>query len=143
MTWWIWIVLGFFLLLIELVTPGGLYLLFFGVAAIIVGLLAAAEVSGPDWAQWLWFSLLSILTVVFFRRPLMKRIRPTSQPQEVDSLVGEVAVALQDVDIDGFGKAELRGSSWTIRNVGGAVLKQGQRCKVEQVEGLMLWVRGQ
>jgi regulator of protease activity HflC (stomatin/prohibitin superfamily) len=35
MGWWIWIVLGLVLLLGELVTPGGFYILFFGVGAII------------------------------------------------------------------------------------------------------------
>jgi len=28
MLWWVWILLGFLLLLAELLTPGGLYLLF-------------------------------------------------------------------------------------------------------------------
>ncbi len=34
MDWWIWIVLGLMLVLGELVTPGGFYILFFGIAAI-------------------------------------------------------------------------------------------------------------
>ena len=53
MLWWVWILLGFLLLLAELLTPGGLYLLFFGVAAIIVGLLAGLNLIGPPWMQWL------------------------------------------------------------------------------------------
>ena len=32
MTWWLWAFLGLFLLGGELVTPGGFYMLFFGIA---------------------------------------------------------------------------------------------------------------
>ena len=37
--WWFWVLLGFLLLFLELVTPTGFFLLFFGVAAVLVGLL--------------------------------------------------------------------------------------------------------
>ncbi len=39
MDWWIWLVLGFALLGAEMLAPGGLYLLFAGVAALSVGVL--------------------------------------------------------------------------------------------------------
>jgi inner membrane protein len=47
MAWWIWIVLGLVLLLGEMLTPGGFYILFFGIGAIIVGILAGFNVAGP------------------------------------------------------------------------------------------------
>jgi membrane protein implicated in regulation of membrane protease activity len=141
MLWWIWMLLGFLLLLAELLTPGGLYLLFFGVAAIIVGLLAGLSLVGPAWVQWLMFSLVSVLALSLFRRPLLKRLRPATLAQEVDSLVGETAIALEDMAADAIGKAELRGAAWSARNVGGNSLARGQRCTVERVDGLMLCVR--
>jgi inner membrane protein len=141
MLWWIWILLGFLLLLAELLTPGGLYLLFFGVAAIVVGLLAGVDMIGPPWMQWLMFSIFSIVALSLFRRPLLKRLRPASLGREVDSLVGETAIVLEDMAIDAVGKAELRGSAWSARNVGGGSLTRGQRCIVEKVDGLMLCVR--
>jgi inner membrane protein len=142
MPWWIWILLGFFLLLVELLTPGGLYLLFFGVAAVLVGLLGGVQLSGPPWMQWLLFSILSIAALALLRRRLLGKLRPAQQSREVDSLVGETALSLEDIAVDGIGKAELRGTAWNARNVGTSTLTRGQRCKVERVEGLMLWVRG-
>ena len=47
MDWWIWILFGLLLLLVELVTPGGFYILFFGIGAVIVGILVAFESAGP------------------------------------------------------------------------------------------------
>jgi membrane protein implicated in regulation of membrane protease activity len=141
MLWWVWILLGFLLLLTELLTPGGLYLLFFGIAAIIVGLLAELDLMGPPWMQWFSFSILSVLALSLFRRPLLKRLRPLTQESQVDSLVGQTAIALDEIAVDAIGKAELRGSVWSARNVGSNPLARGQRCTVEQVEGLMLLVR--
>ena len=39
MDWWLWILLGLLLFLAELTTPGGFYILFFGIGAVIVGIL--------------------------------------------------------------------------------------------------------
>jgi membrane protein implicated in regulation of membrane protease activity len=132
--------LGFLLLLAELLTPGG-FICSFGVAAIIVGLLAGLILVGPARLQWLMFSLVSVLALSLFRRPLLKRLRPATLAQEVDSLIGETAIALEDMAADAIGKAELRGAAWSARNVGGNSLARGQRCTVERVDGLMLCVR--
>jgi len=142
MIWWMWLLAGFVLLLIELLTPGGFYFLFFGVGAIFVGLLAALGLAGPVWLQWLFFSVTSVLALVFFREPLREKIRSSSPTGDVDSLIGETAVALVGIDVDEIGKAELRGTSWNVRNVGTNAVVAGQRCKVERVDGLMLWIRG-
>ena len=59
MEWWMWMLLGLMLLLAELVTPGGFYFIFFGIGAIVVGVLAGIGASGPAWLQFLFFSILS------------------------------------------------------------------------------------
>jgi inner membrane protein len=140
MTWWLWVLLGFFLLIVELVTPGGFYILFFGIGAIIVGTLDSLGLAGPDWMQWLLFSLLSVGCLLIFRRPLMRKLRPASADRPVDSLVGETAQAMEDIPAGGQGKAELRGASWNARNTSQQPLLRGQRCQVDKVEGLVLWV---
>ena len=38
--WWHWLVLGLLLVLAELATAGGFYVIFFGIAALTVGVLA-------------------------------------------------------------------------------------------------------
>lgn len=142
MLWWIWVLFGFFLLLLELMTPGGLYLLFFGISSLAVGLLTGIQLSGPLWTQWLLFSILSVLSLLLFRKPLLERLRIKQHPIEVDNMVGESAVTLDEIAAGAIGKVELRGSTWNARNVGEEILSRGQRCKVEKVEGLTFWVRG-
>jgi inner membrane protein len=55
MTWWWWTLVGLGLLLVEIVTPGGLFALFFGAGALAVGALVAVGLGGPAWFQWLLF----------------------------------------------------------------------------------------
>jgi inner membrane protein len=140
--WWPWLLLGLVLLGLELTTPGGLYLLFFGAGAIVVGLLSAFGPVQPLWVQVLLFSVLSLVALGLFRRSLLVRLRPGGPERTVDDMVGETALVLEDLPVDGVGKVELRGSTWHARNVGKINLTAGQSCAVERVEGLTLWVRG-
>jgi membrane protein implicated in regulation of membrane protease activity len=87
------------------------------------------------------FSGLAILSLLVFRGPLLARIKTQDKEMPtVDSIVGESAMPLEDLAPSGTGKAELRGTAWTAHNAGPALLKKGQRCKVERVEGLTLWI---
>ena len=49
----------------------------------------------------------------------------------------------EDVAPGGVGKAEMRGASWTARTSGAVALARGQRCLVERVEGLTLWLKAE
>lgn len=138
MLWWHWVAIGLILAGLELVTPGGFFIVFFGVGAILVGLLSLTGQAGPLWVQWLMFTVLSIGAVVLFRRPLMARARVPDSNTVVDSLVGDVAVPDTDIAPGAVGRAQLRGSAWQARNVGAATVLRGQRCRVVRVDGLTL-----
>jgi membrane protein implicated in regulation of membrane protease activity len=139
MIWWYWIFLGLALAGAEMLSPGGFYLLFFGIASIIVGALAGMEVVTAAWLQWLLFSGLAVLSLLLLRGPLLRMAQ--SQPaQEMDSMVGETAVLREELQPGRTGKAELRGSTWSARNIGTVPLSSGQRAKVAKVEGLTIFV---
>ncbi|MET0691026.1 MAG: NfeD family protein [Candidatus Binatia bacterium] len=142
MDWWLWILLGLLLFLAELTTPGGFYIFFFGIGAVIVGILVGFQAAGPPWFQFILFSAISVLCLWLFREKLLQLTRgPLSD--NVGSLVGEVAVPLEDISVNSVGKAELHGTSWNTRNIGDKPLARGQRCRVERVEGLMIFVRAE
>jgi membrane protein implicated in regulation of membrane protease activity len=140
MAWWVWVLGGLVLLLAEILTPGGFFVVFFGAGAILVGALKVLGWNGPAWAEWLVFTLLSIGALALFREPLMRRFHLKST-KPVDRLEGETALVTEEVGVGGVGKAEVRGASWTARSTGGVALSRGQRCRVEKVEGLTLWLR--
>src|SRR5262245_16626127 len=140
MAWWVWILVGLGLLGLEILTPGGFFVLFIGLAALAVGALVGLGAGGPAWLQWLLFSALSVASLLLFRRRLVARLRPP-ESIGVGSLVGDVAVLLDDLPPGAVGKAELRGTSWSVRHDGTEMLPRGRRCRVESVDGLMLRVR--
>lgn len=140
MAWWLWVVLGLLLLVLEILTPGGFFVMFFGLAALVLGGLVAVGAGGPVWLQWLLFSVLSLVSLVLFRPSLTRWMRG-APAGSVDSLVGEVAVLLEDLAAGAVGKAELRGTAWTVRNGGASPLRRGGRARVERVDGLMLVIQ--
>jgi hypothetical protein len=141
MIWWYWMLFGIVLLGAEMLTPGGFYILFFGLAALVVGTAAGVGLIQAEWLQWLLFSGVAILSLLIFRGPLLAWIKTRDKEMPtVDSMVGESAMLLEDLASNGTGKVELHGSTWTAHNAGAALLKKGQRCKVERVEGLALWI---
>jgi membrane protein implicated in regulation of membrane protease activity len=142
MPWWLWTLFGLTLLLLEVQTFNSFYLMFFGAGALLVGLLDALGLVEKDWLQWLLFSVLSIGTLVLLRRPIMTRLAPAGTDR-VDNLVGETAIATEDIPSGAVGKAEMRGTVWSARNDGPTPLRKDTRCRVQRVDGLMLWVRAE
>jgi membrane protein implicated in regulation of membrane protease activity len=140
MAWWLWALLGIALLILEVHTFGGFYLLFFGVGALLVASLSALGLELP-WLQWVLFTVLSVVSLLLFRPPIVRRLKASEPTDPVDTLVGEEAIPDEDIATTGVGKAELRGTGWTVRNAGTALIPKGTRCRVQRVEGLTLWIR--
>jgi membrane protein implicated in regulation of membrane protease activity len=139
MTWWVWAVLGLGLLACEMLTPGGFYFLFFGVGALITAAITWAGLAGPAWLEWLLFTLISLACLIPLRGRFVQWASVPEAPH-VDSLVGEEAIVLDDVDPGGVGKGELRGTTWTVRTAGARPLRRGERARVARVDGLTLWL---
>jgi hypothetical protein len=111
MIWWYWMLIGLVLLGAEMLTPGGFYILFFGLAALIVGSLTGLGFTQAEWIQWLLFSALAILSLLVFRGPLLAWIKTRDKEMPtVDSMVGESAILLEDLVPGGTVKAALRGN---------------------------------
>ena len=138
--WWHWIVIGLLLVLGEMASAGGFYVIFFGVAALLVGILAAFGIAGPAWMQLLLFSILSVTSLALFRARLLRWMQLDPQRPAVDPLIGEIGLALEEIIAGGVGRLELRGTAWSARNATSAALPRGTRCRVVRVEGLMLHV---
>jgi inner membrane protein len=141
MLWWYWITLGLILAMLELATPTSFFLIFFGVGSVLVGLLTLGDLSGPAWVQWLLFSGFSVLALMLFRDRLLRHLHANDWMRPpVDALTEDIATTLEEIAPGSIGRVELRGTAWSARNVGGAVLSKGQRCAVQRVDGLTLYI---
>jgi len=142
MTWWLWAFLGLFLLGSEIVTPGGFYMLFFGIGALVVGALVGLGMIQTEWMSWLLFSVFSVASLVILRPPLRRLMTADrGNVSSVDTMGGETAIVLDDLPPGATGKAECRGSTWNAHNAGDKPLLKGQRSLVDRVDGITLWIK--
>jgi len=142
MPWWSWIIVGAVLLGAELfVIPTDFFLVFLGLSAIAVGVAGLAGIDSAPWVQWAAFGVLSVVSLGFFRGWLKARLAGTDAQRVDDTLAGEIGMASELLEPGAVGRVELRGTSWSARNVGDATLEPGTRVRVERVDGLTLQIR--
>jgi membrane protein implicated in regulation of membrane protease activity len=139
MPWWVWVLFGLLLLAIELASST-LHIGLFAIGAFTVALLVAVGIEMPLWAELMTFTIVSVVAIVVVR-PILIRKLGLNQKKIVDTLIGEQALTLEDIAPAGFGKAEMRGTTWSARNIGETLLIRGQRCVVTDIEGLVIHVR--
>jgi len=141
MLWWHWLVIGLILVALEMAASGGFYVIFFGVAALAIAGLHVLDWAGPVWLQLVLFSSLSVGSLLLFRGPLLKWMKLDGPGQDVDSLVGDIAMPLEDIAAGAVGRAELRGAVWSARNQDTVTIARGERCKVVDVDRLMILLK--
>src|SRR5512145_2560564 len=103
MLWWHWLLLGLVLTALEMAASGGFYIVFFGVAAIIVALLVLLDIGGPLWLQLLLFSALSVASLMFFRNPIMRRLNLGAGAPDIDTLATETGSVIEAMPPGGSG----------------------------------------
>ena len=140
MPWWVWVLAAFLLLTVEVLSTTA-HIGFFAVGAFLVAILVGAGAGGPLWFQLLFFAISSVVLLVFVRPVVVRKLGLNKNPVVDPPLDGQEAIVLEEMAVSGDGRAEMRGSTWSARNVGASPLTRGQRCIVEKVVGLTLHVR--
>jgi membrane protein implicated in regulation of membrane protease activity len=143
MMWWHWLLLGLILVATEMAAAGGFYFIFFGVAALLIALLQLVGIVDATWLQLLLFSVLSVASLLLFRNPLMRRLHLTGGATDIDSLSGARGTVLEAMAPGAPGRVEVRGTTWSARNVGNTALQNGARCDVVRSERLTLLVKAE
>lgn len=141
MAWWTWCILGVALLGMELfAVDAQFYLVFAGLAAVVVGLLGLVGIELPVWAQWLSFAALSLVAMFTIRRQVYQKL--LSKPLgKVSSDIDQRIVLGQELAPGKSCRIEYRGSGWTAINVGQQVIPAGGDARIDSIEGLTLHVR--
>ena len=136
---WLWLYIGAFLMLAELVSPG-FVVFFFGLAAATVSPLKWLFPSLPVWGQLAAFSALSILYLLVLRRYLKKVfVGDKLEASSIDNeYVGRVGRVVEAVRPGVSGRILLGDAEWNAR--ADERLEPGTEVRVVAQENLTLVV---
>jgi len=143
---WNWVILAVVLLILEVIIPG-ISLLWFGVAALIIGGVTLALSSfapeiaaGFSWElQLICFAVLSVATVFLIRRYSGPSVDPSDEPSLNTRALRYVGRTFTVVDpiVGGRGKIQVGDSLWQAE---GADMPAGTKVKVVGVNATVLIV---
>ena len=134
---WNWLIFAVFLIVLETVIPG-IHFIWFGMAAIIVGVVALAL--GIDWqAQLLIFGILTVVTALMVRRYAGSIGQHSDEPglnERGSYYVGRV-VPVEEAIVNGRGRVRVGDSLWIAE---GPDMPAGSRAKISSINGTVLVV---
>lgn len=136
---WVWLVLAVAFVLIELTVLGGsLMVLPFGVSALIASLLAFSGISIE--IQWAVFGLGgAVLFLLFWRYQSLvqegNRLPPGVGAVRLVGLTGVVTRTIDPHSTEARGRIVVEGDTWGAVTDGSAVLPEGTRVRIVDVEG--------
>ena len=138
MTHWSWLVLGLGLLILELVVPA-MFFLWLGISALATGLVLYFFPDMSWQAQFLMFSVLSVVSILLSRRFFSNKQIETELPnlnRRGQQYVGRVFTLIEPVK-NGYGKISVDDSQWRVT---GPALEKGTQVKVVSARGSVLEV---
>jgi len=134
---WSWLILAGIFLLLELAVPG-VFFIWFGAAAVIVG--TAALTMGIAWqSQMVLFVILSIAAAFLARNYMRKHPATSDRPllnKRAQQHVGRAYVLDQAIE-NGHGKVRIGDTVWLVE---GEDLPKGERVTVTGADGATLLV---
>jgi len=135
MQWWIWLVFGIGLTLLELVLPT-FFIIWFGIGAVLVSFIALAVPSLQlDMQVLLWVLFSSLTTALWFK--LFRRKKPDVR-WTADSVIGEVGLLTGSVSQFQKGRVRfqkpiLGNEEWTC--IADSDIPAGERVRLVAIEG--------
>ncbi|EIJ68835.1 NfeD family protein [Pasteurella bettyae] len=141
-TWsvWHWMILGFILLIGEIILPG-IFLLWWGIAAIITAAIMALVPSISLTILGIFYAILAfILSLVWWKYQHRKDAYDEAQTvlnQRQHAMLGATGIVQEFADT-GVGRGYFGDTTWRIQ---GVELQVGDRIEVVSVQGITLKVR--
>ena len=134
-----WFGLALLLMAVETFAPGA-FMLWFGFAALAMGLVVLVAPDLSALVQAILFSLFSLISIQVYRKWFRHNEPVPDQPllnQRVAQMIGRT-YPLHEAIVNGFGKIRVNDALWTTR---GPDLPAGTRVTITAVDGLTLDVR--
>jgi membrane protein implicated in regulation of membrane protease activity len=141
--WWYWIIAGICLIGLELIVPS-FTIIWFGLGALVVGILTFIWPSFPVAGQVLFWSVASIFFTVMWFKYLKPKGDRTHAGMSKEGIVGESGIIIRGTT-DSYGRGTVRfrisilgADEWSC--YAEEVLKVGDSVRVVDIEGQILKV---
>ena len=132
----IWIIVGVVMFIAELLSVSFVFA-FIGVGALFTALLTWIGVLPMINAQLFCFSVVSVLSLFAFRKPLQAL---TKKSLEYSEYVGDKATVVIDIPADGEGKVFYRGTEWIALSKSHERIHKGKSVVIKELDGIRLIV---
>lgn len=115
---WTWWIIGLGLLILEIILPG-VFMLWFGIAAMIVGTISLMIGESAIWTwqvQLIAFAVLSLVSAIVGRKYWYNAQADTDQPhlnERGEQMIGKVSVLMEALE-NGTGRIKLGDTIWRV-----------------------------
>ena len=136
--WMIWVGSGVICMIIEIFTPGFLFMSF-GIGAILTGLISIL-VRGTA-IQILIFAVITFILFLFLRKFSKKLISESSEETNIFALIGKTGMVVKEIPENGKGYVRIGSEEWSAIAENGKKIEDGQKILINSVEGNKLIVK--
>ncbi|TDB58687.1 NfeD family protein [Arundinibacter roseus] len=135
----IWLIIGLLMLFAELLSVA-LVFVFFAVGALLTALLASIGILPDLNAQLLAFSVISVLSLLLFRKQARHLLDRRKRTDEYNEYSGETAMVIKDIPPTGEGKIYYRGAEWIALSARHSLIEAGSKVIIRKTDGIKLIV---
>jgi len=114
--------------------------LFLSVGAFVTAILSWAGLTPTVNSQLFCFSVVSVLSLLALRKPLLQFSRRKNKSLEYSEYVGDKATVVQTIPSDGEGRVFYRGTEWIALTQKGHPIAMGSSVVIKQLDGIKLIV---
>ncbi len=136
---WHWLTFALILIILEMLSPG-VFLMWLGIAAGIVGLVMLAQPDLSWQIQMTLFALLSIASIIFWRwvqTHLKTESNDLHLNRRAEQYIGRTFNLVEPI-VNGMGKIKVDDSTWKVHGEDAPV---GTQVEVTGVEGVVFKVK--
>lgn len=136
-SWMIWIIFGVVCVIIEIFTPGFLFMSI-GIGAIATGLISRLGIGIP--LQFLIFAVITFVIFISTRKWSSRILAKSKEPTNIDALKGRSGKVVQEIPSSGRGYVKIGGEEWSAVSQDDKKIEKDENIIVVKVEGNKLIV---
>ncbi|MBC8385610.1 MAG: NfeD family protein [Candidatus Cloacimonetes bacterium] len=131
--WMIWIAIGVVCMIIEIFTPGFLFMSF-GIGAILTGLISLLPFITMPF-QILIFAVFTFLVFLNLRKFSKKLIPETSEETNIYALKGKFGIITKEILPDSRGYVKIEGEEWSAISSDNKKIEKDEKVVIDTIEG--------